>query len=72
MMSENEIKTRNIDKKRIEALEESVQLLSSKLNALTSAIRQSAHIMGWPQDVLERQGIKAFDKDSEKLQVNGR
>ena len=72
MMSENEIKTRNIDKKRIEALEEYVQLLSSKLNALTSAIRQSAHIMGWPQDVLERQGIKAFDKDSEKLQVNGR
>jgi len=72
MMSENEIKTRNTDKKRIEALEESVQLLSSKLNSLTSAIRQSAHIMGWPQDVLERQGIKSFDKDSEKLQVNGR
>lgn len=54
------------------ALQEKVRFLEARLDSLTNAIRQSAHIMGWPQDLLERQGIKAFDKTKEKLQVNGR
>lgn len=69
---EDEKQTRNTDKKRIEKLETDLTELSSKLNRLTQAIRQSAHIMGWPRDILEKQGIKAFDKKTEKLQVNGR
>lgn len=63
---------RNTDKKRIEVLEADISNLSDRLNKLTQAIRQSAHIMGWPQDLLERQGIKPFDKKKETLQVNGR
>lgn len=56
--------------KRISKLEKEVATLTANLNALTNAIRQSAHIMGWPVDLLERQGIKAYDKKVEKLDVD--
>lgn len=76
-----EKQTRNTDKKRIEALEshvaglsESVESvvnanleLAKKLSELTEAIRKSAHVMGWPRDLLEKHGIKAFDKTTESL-----
>lgn len=64
-----EIIPRNTDKKRIEALEDKVDLLEARINKLTKAIVESAHIMGWPKDLLEKQGIRAFDKDVDKLSI---
>lgn len=66
--------------KRIEELEERISLLSNpaqadssdvsqKLEQLTNAIIDSAHLMGWPKDVLESHGIKAFDKKFDKLKI---
>ena len=69
MNEPTEIKTRNTDKKRIEALEASVQDLTNKMNMLVSAVRQSAHAMGWPPDLLEKHGIKPFDKETETMNV---
>lgn len=56
----------------VEELKDRITLLEVRLDSLTNAIRQSAHVMGWPRDLLERQGISAFDKTKEKLEVNGR
>lgn len=64
-----EIIPRNTDKKRIEALEEANQALSDRVDRLTKAIVESAHVMGWPRGLLESQGIKAFDKSKDKLSI---
>jgi hypothetical protein len=63
---------RNTDKKRIEKLEVDVAELSIKLELLTNAIIQSAHVIGWPKDLLIKHGLKPFDKKTDTLRVNGR
>lgn len=65
----DEIKTRNTDKKRLDALEQSVQDLNNRIDMLVSAVRQSAHAMGWPPDLLARHGIRPFDKETETMNV---
>lgn len=52
---------------RTELLEKRIETLENNLNQLTEAIRKSAHVMGWPRDLLEKHGIKAFDKTTESL-----
>ena len=66
---EKEIIPRNTDKKRIEALEQSLNDVNARLTNLTRAIVESAHIMGWPRDLLEKQGIKVFDVKNDKLSI---
>lgn len=63
--------------KRIEELEAKlaqsntgdVSDLLVRLDQLTNAIVESAHIMGWPKDLLEANGLKAFDKKLDKLSI---
>lgn len=43
--------------------------LLARIDQLTKAIVESAHVMGWPKDLLESHGIKAFDKNTDKLRV---
>lgn len=55
---------------KIESMKQSdTQLLSSRLDQLTHAIVESAHIMGWPKDLLESNGIRAYDKKTDKLSI---
>lgn len=53
------------NKDRFDSLDQKVNDLETRLTNLTEAIRKSAHVMGWPSDLLERHGIKAFDKLTE-------
>lgn len=59
-------------KENVDELQERVRFLEVRLDSLTNAIRHSAHTMGWPPDLLLRNGIVPFDKTKEKLNVNGR
>lgn len=59
---------------RIEALEigsslERIEQLEKRINDLAAAIIESAHIMGWPKDLLEANGLKPFDKKTDKLSI---
>jgi len=67
-----EIIPRNTDKKRIEALEAANEELGARIDKLTRAIVESAHVMGWPRGLLEGQGIKAFDKSKDTLSVRNK
>lgn len=69
MQELDEVKTRNTDKKRLEALEQANTELCARVDRLTKAIVESAHVMGWPRGLLESQGIKAFDKTKDRLSV---
>ena len=69
---EKEIKSRDsVGKLRedIERLENTVNTCMSRIDSLTNAIVESAHIMGWPRDLLEKQGIRAFDKEKDILSI---
>ena len=46
-----------------------IEELEAKLNHLTGAIIESAHVMGWPKDLLMAHGLKPFDKDTDKLSI---
>lgn len=66
---EDDKQRRNTVNRRIEALELANQELTSRMDKLTKAIIESAHIMGWPKSILEGQGIKTFDKTKDRLSV---
>lgn len=59
---------------RFQALEEkiesqSVAAIAQELKELKNAIVESAHVMGWPKDLLASHGIKPFDKTTDTLKI---
>lgn len=67
MTEETQETTKQTNKERFDIMEKRIETLENNLNQLTEAIRKSAHVMGWPRDLLEKHGIKAFDKTTESL-----
>ena len=65
----NYIEKASTQKEMVEALKVEVMALRRDLEALTTAIVESAHIMGWPKDLLRSHGIRAFDKQNDKLKI---
>ena len=43
--------------------------LLARIDQLTNAIVESAHVMGWPKDLLQANGLKPFDKNTDKLSI---
>ena len=59
---------------RFQALEEkieaqSVSAIAQELKELKNAIVESAHVMGWPKDLLASHGIKPFNKETDTLKI---
>lgn len=61
---EDEVKTRNTDKKRIEALEERLDAMTQYLESLTGAVIHTFHVVGAPHDILIKNGLKPYKKDA--------
>ena len=61
-----ETKAKKTQKGEIAELQSQVKELSVRIDALVNAIRNSAHAMGWPRDLLTREGIIPFSKEERK------
>lgn len=64
METNDEIKTRNTDKKRIEKLESEVEQLKLYLESLTKAVIHTFHVVGAPHDILKKHGLVPYQKDN--------
>lgn len=65
----NDIEKASTQKDRIAALEAEVAQLKVMIERIAGAVVDSAHVMGWPRDLLESHGLKAFDKTKDVLKI---
>lgn len=65
-MENEDIKTRNTDKKRIEAMEaelEKLKGIEQAFSQFTEAVIHVFHVIGAPHDILMKHGVKPYKKE---------